>query len=159
MEERKKYEFLVFLTIYVVFMGLMLPVAIKGPQAFMNVLPAHYQGGVNTRKAEAEGYQPAPSPFTTPIALVVASGVVILVAAGGLLAYGKLTRRDYRVTRHGRAECGGRLADRPTCRYYRPTPATECVHFLGAGDEGMCVRQSDETRAKKGESTRVKAAR
>jgi len=148
MEERKKYEFLVFLTIYVIFIGLMVPVALKGPQAFFNVLPKdRYGERVDTREGAPEEYLPRPSPYGTPIALIGAAGVIILLAVGGVWAYNRATRRDYRVTRQGRAECAGKVAERPHCHHYRPTPSTECAHFLGAGDEGMCLRTTAGRRA------------
>jgi len=68
------------------------------------------------------------------------------------------TRRDYRVTRPGRAECSGKLTERPHCRCYRPTPSTECIHFLGFGDEGMCVRKAEKrAKEKRGRPVRAKS--
>jgi hypothetical protein len=151
MEERKKYEFLVFLTIYVVFIFLMLPVGWKAPIIFERILAGRY--GEMVRTTEPGVGEPAaersPSPYRTPLGLAVAAGLIIVGAVGGGFAYQRLTRRDYRVTRQGRVECSGKLKERPHCRYFRPTPSTECVHFLGFGDEGMCVRKAEKRAAGK----------
>ena len=159
MEERKKYEFLVFLTIYVIFIFLMLPVGVKAPIIFERILAGRYGEMVHTTEPGmgAPTEERSPSPYRTPAGLAVAAGLIILGAVGGGFAYQRLTRRDYRVTRQGRAECSGKLTERPHCRCYRPTPSTECIHFLGFGDEGMCVRQAEKgAKEKRGRPVRPK---
>jgi len=146
MEERKKYELLVFLTIYVVFIFLMLPVGLKAPQIFIGFLEDRYGEVVRTTGSGA-AQRPQPSPPYTGVLVVLTGATLLSVAAYfGRRAYRKVTRRDYRVTRSGRAECSGKLAQRPHCRHYRATPSTECIHFLGTGDQGMCVRKGQSTR-------------
>jgi hypothetical protein len=160
MEERKKYEFLVFLTIYVIFIFLMLPVGVKAPIIIERILAHRYGEMIRTTEpgVGAGAEERSPSPYRTPAALAVAAGLIILGAVGGGFAYQRFTRRDYRVTRQGRAECSGKLAERPNCRCYRPTPSTECVYFLGTGDEGMCVRKAEKrAKEKRGKPVRTKS--
>jgi hypothetical protein len=146
MEERKKYELLVFLTIYVIFIALMVPVGVKAPKIFMGFLKARYGEAVRTTGPGA-AQSPQPSSAHSGILVVIAGATVLSLAAYyGRRAYRKMTRRDYRVARNGRAECSGKLAQRPSCRHYRATPSTECIHFLGTADQGMCVRQVHRKR-------------
>jgi hypothetical protein len=42
MDERKKYEFLVFLAIYVIYMALMVPVGVKMPRIFLGYMEQRY---------------------------------------------------------------------------------------------------------------------
>ena len=149
MEERKKYELLVFLTIYVLFIFLMLPVGVKAPKIFMAFLEGRYGEIVRTTPSGGEeSTPPASSPYIGLLVVVGGAAVLSLAAYGGVRVYRKATRRDYQVTRNGRAECCGKLAERPNCRHYRATPSTECVHFLGSGDQGMCVREGRQKQVR-----------
>ena len=160
MEERKKYEFLVFLTIYVLFISLMLPVGWKAPIIIERMLEGRYGPAVHTTAPGAEvPPEQTSSPYNTPFGLALAAGLIILGAVGGGFAYQRLSRKDYRLTKQGRIECGGKLAQRPNCRYYRATPSTECVNFLGTGDEGMCVRTAPRKGRRNARSSQPRASR
>jgi len=149
MEERKKYELLVFITIYFIFMAMMLPLGVKMPKIFIALLEGRYGEVVSTidRSAEPEPPPPPPPPYARVGVVLGGAAVLSLAAYGGRRAYRKLAARDYRVVRAGRAECTGKVAQRPLCRQYRATPSTECIHFLGSGDAGMCVRKTADQRA------------
>jgi len=146
MEERKKYELLVFLTIYVIFIGLMVPVGIKLPEVFIAALEGRYGKAVRPEPVPADAYSTPAVRYVVPLVVLAAAGVLALGTYYGAKGVRKLTRRDYRVTRRGRAECSGALTQRPRCRHYRPTPSTECAYFLGSRDEGMCVRKAPGRR-------------
>jgi hypothetical protein len=153
MEERKKYEFLVFITIYFIFMAMMLPLGVKMPRIFIAMLEGRYGEAVSTIDRGGETPPPPPPPPYARVGLVLGGAAVLSLAAyAGRQAYRKLAARDYRALRAGRAECTGKLAQRALCRHYRATPSTECVHFLGSGDAGMCVRKTAQrgSRARPG---------